>query len=191
MTLAISSSSPVVSVAVFEDAGEVLGEASRMAKGSASEAVSELISEILTAVGRQCSDLSRIAVDVGPGGFTSVRVGVTFAKTLAWSLGVPIVSVTSFDLIDSKRAVAVPSKKGEWYFRTPELEPKIVTEFDSYQTVGYGQGFEQESWPTALRVADLEDRLQESNALSLLPYYLAEPSISRPKNPTVLPGVHP
>ena len=43
--------------------------------------------------------INRIAVCVGPGSFTGTRIGVTIAKTMAYSLNVPIVTLTSIDLI--------------------------------------------------------------------------------------------
>ena len=44
-------------------------------------------------------NLNKIAVCIGPGSFTGTRIGVTIAKTLAYSLDIPIVTLTSLDLI--------------------------------------------------------------------------------------------
>lgn len=53
------------------------------------------IDDLLRTAGHTPKDLVAIAVDLGPGSFTGVRVGVTAAKTLAWALGIPVVGVTS------------------------------------------------------------------------------------------------
>ena len=44
-------------------------------------------------------DISKIIVDIGPGGTTSVRTGVAFANSLAFSLGIPVCPVTSIELL--------------------------------------------------------------------------------------------
>jgi len=46
-------------------------------------------------------ELARVLVDVGPGSFTGVRVGVTVAKTLAWSLGIPVEAHDALALLAS------------------------------------------------------------------------------------------
>ncbi|PTU27301.1 tRNA (adenosine(37)-N6)-threonylcarbamoyltransferase complex dimerization subunit type 1 TsaB [Bacillus subtilis] len=44
-------------------------------------------------------DLSKIVVAKGPGSYTGVRIGVTLAKTLAWSLDIPIAAVSSLETL--------------------------------------------------------------------------------------------
>ena len=64
----------------------------------------------------QPKDISKIAVCIGPGSFTGTRIGVTIAKTMAYSLNIPIVSLTSIDLVglnlDSKSYVSVLENNG-------------------------------------------------------------------------------
>ncbi len=70
-------------------------------------------------------EIDGIAVGIGPGSFTGVKIGVIAAKTLAWSRGVPIIGIGSLDAVaagieppedsETKLVVVVPSTRGEGY----------------------------------------------------------------------------
>jgi len=82
------------------------------------------IDRLLTEAGRTKADVTAVFVDVGPGGYAALRVGVSIAKALAHGLGVPIIGVGRLELdawgaardggISSGRIVAVHrSGRGE------------------------------------------------------------------------------
>ena len=51
--------------------------------------------------GQSRTNISKIFVASGPGSFTGVRIGVTIAKTIAWSLNVPVIPVSSLEVLAS------------------------------------------------------------------------------------------
>lgn len=68
-------------------------------------------------------EISAVAVDVGPGLFTGLRVGVATAKALASTLRVPMIGVTSLDLLafpvrwsDRQIVSVVDARRGEVFF---------------------------------------------------------------------------
>jgi tRNA threonylcarbamoyladenosine biosynthesis protein TsaB len=58
------------------------------------------IESLLDAAGLRLSELDRIAVGIGPGSFTGVRIAVAYAKSLAYGSGVPLVGVSSYDALE-------------------------------------------------------------------------------------------
>ncbi|HEY0383840.1 MAG TPA: tRNA (adenosine(37)-N6)-threonylcarbamoyltransferase complex dimerization subunit type 1 TsaB [Candidatus Elarobacter sp.] len=62
------------------------------------------IEELLGAAGLRLRDLDRIAVGLGPGSFTGVRIAVAYAKSLAYGSGVPLVGVSSYDALEPEDA---------------------------------------------------------------------------------------
>lgn len=60
-----------------------------------------VVEALMRQVGLAFSALDRVAVVVGPGSFTGVRVGVAFARGLGLSLDIPVVGVTSLEALDA------------------------------------------------------------------------------------------
>jgi len=60
------------------------------AKENKSQKLLPFIVEILTKEGRTFKDLKEIEVNLGPGSFTGLRVGVSVANALGWTLGIPV-----------------------------------------------------------------------------------------------------
>ena len=63
------------------------------------EGLIPLIGELMAAAGMAFPSLDRIAVSIGPGGFSGIRTGVAAARGLGLAAGVPVVGATSFKIM--------------------------------------------------------------------------------------------
>ena len=93
--LAIDTSNDFLRMALV-DAGEVVLEVSEPMKNNASEILMPQIAQLLNS---RPFAVNLVAVSKGPGSYTGVRVGVTVAKTLAYAWDVPLVGVSSLELL--------------------------------------------------------------------------------------------
>ncbi len=107
----------------------------RREKGHA-ERLAPLVQEVLAQAGKKISDLDRIAVTVGPGSFTGVRVGLAFARGLAIGQPLKVAGVTTLEAIaagvvshaDTVRVVLIDARRGQVYgqiFPANGLHPLI------------------------------------------------------------------
>ncbi|MSO00737.1 tRNA (adenosine(37)-N6)-threonylcarbamoyltransferase complex dimerization subunit type 1 TsaB [Bacillus paralicheniformis] len=96
--LAIDTSNLTLGVALIKD-GKVIAEHISHLKKNHSVRAMPAIDELLKECGLEPNDLTQIAVAKGPGSYTGVRIGVTIAKTLAWSLNIPIKTVSSLEVL--------------------------------------------------------------------------------------------
>jgi len=55
-----------------------------------SQQLLSIIANLLEKKGKDIRDLKKIKINVGPGSFTGLRVGVSVANALSWSLGIPV-----------------------------------------------------------------------------------------------------
>jgi len=94
----IETSGSIGSVAVC-DGNTVVG---RHTFGKASNHGKEIVSSleaIFNEVKWKPEDIDLIAVSIGPGSYTGLRIGVTCAKTLAYGLGKPVIDVPTLDVL--------------------------------------------------------------------------------------------
>lgn len=92
--LAIDTSNQVMGVGLI-DGSNVLGEIITNTKNNHSVRLMPAIEQLLTMCNVKSTELEKIVVAAGPGSYTGIRIGVTVAKTLAWSLQIPLSGISS------------------------------------------------------------------------------------------------
>jgi len=132
--LGIDTASAVASVALLED-GRLVADATSQGnfgisdnaevfgRGNHAEILIPLVQSVLAKVGLRTADLSGIAVSIGPGSFTGLRIGLATAKGLAYQSGLPIVGVSTLwahaaGVSESEDTICalVDARKNEVYF---------------------------------------------------------------------------
>ncbi len=96
MILGIETSTAVSSVALASAGGVIAHSETRAGRGHV-EFLMPAIADILTQNGATIADVRTVAVGIGPGLFTGLRVGVATAKTIAQMRGIGVIAVTSLD----------------------------------------------------------------------------------------------
>ena len=96
--LAIDSSTISMGVAIANQE-MILGELITNVKKNHSVKLMPGIEKLMKEVNIKPSELDRIVVVTGPGSYTGVRIGVTIAKTMAWTLKKELVGISSLELL--------------------------------------------------------------------------------------------
>lgn len=96
--LAIDTSNSILGVALIDD-DQVVGEYITNVKRNHSVRVMPAIETLLKDCETQPKDIDKIVVAKGPGSYTGIRIGVTIAKTLAWTLNIPLAAVSSLEAL--------------------------------------------------------------------------------------------
>jgi tRNA threonylcarbamoyladenosine biosynthesis protein TsaB len=96
--LAIDTSNYALGVALIEE-NQVLGEYITNLKKNHSIRIMPAIQTLMNDCEKVPGDLTKVVVAKGPGSYTGVRIGVSIAKTLAWTLNIPLVGVSSLEIL--------------------------------------------------------------------------------------------
>lgn len=98
--LGIETANAPLSVAIVKD-GRIVAEVVQNIKLTHSVGAMPAIEEVLNKAGIKPAEIDVVAVSEGPGSYTGVRIGVTLAKTFAWSIQKPLIGVSSLKTLAS------------------------------------------------------------------------------------------
>lgn len=154
IVLAIDTCLSACSAALWRD-GEALAAASEPMTRGHQERLAPMIETMMDRSGARFADIDRVAVTVGPGSFTGLRVGLSFAKGLGLALSKPVVGVNALEAL----AASAP-RRG--------LSLALV---DARRQQAYWQGFQDgrpAGAPAASGLADIVDWCLERASPSAL-----------------------
>jgi tRNA threonylcarbamoyladenosine biosynthesis protein TsaB len=110
LILAIDTALEACAAAVLDtEPGNLIAEESETMKRGHAEALMPLIGRVIARSGVTFADLDRIAVTIGPGSFTGLRVGLSAARGIALAASKPVVGVTTL----TAYAAPIVSQNGE------------------------------------------------------------------------------
>lgn len=125
IVLGLDTATKACSAAVWQDGRVLSGDTAAMERGQA-EALMPMVLSVIAAARISFSDLDLLAVTVGPGAFTGLRVGLAAARGIALAAEVPCVGVTTLEAIAAAMTpayrgaaetvlVALDTKRGDLY----------------------------------------------------------------------------
>ena len=208
MLLAFDTATPAVTVALYDE-GRVLAESTGVDAMRHGELLAPAITAVLDQAGVIRQDVTAIAVGVGPGPFTGLRVGLVTARTLGTVLQVPVYGVCTLDVLaadafDSGAVageflVATDARRKEVYWATYDGQgvrlggPQVSRPADvasELPVVGRGALMYPEAFPQALQPehpsAGVLARVVAEERAELLdpePLYLRRPDAAAPGRP--------
>jgi len=129
LILGISTSGPV-EVAALDDSDRAVVVCPR---GQALESLLVGVEQVLDEFHASLDDIGLIAVCIGPGSFTGLRIGVAFAKSLAQARSLPVLGIAAYDVaefdIQQFPRIAVAAGKRNYYYGRVTIHAAAAPEF--------------------------------------------------------------
>jgi tRNA threonylcarbamoyl adenosine modification protein YeaZ len=166
LLLAFDTATPAVTVALH-DGQRVLAETTTVDARRHGELLAPSIAKVVADAGADQRDLTAIAVGVGPGPFTGLRVGLVTARVFGRTLGLPVHGVCTLDVL---ARAAWPAAAGREFLAVTDARRKELY-WARYSALG-----ERLTGPSVERPADIPADLPVAGqAVSLYPDQLGEP----------------
>ncbi len=127
IVLALDTALEACSVAVVQDGRPLAKRSEPMLRGH-QERLAPMVAEVMAEAGMAFGALDRIAVTIGPGSFTGLRVGLAFAKAMSLALDIPCLGVGTLEAL----AASTPG----W-----EAKPLLLAVLDARREHVYLQAF--------------------------------------------------
>lgn len=199
LALGIDTSTPMVSVAVV-DGTDLVVRCEAQVNNAHGEVLATFIDEALREARAAAADLQVIGVGLGPGPFTSLRVGVVTAASMADALGVPAFGMCSLDTITDPSVVGMPyavmtdARRRQYYWAVydesgtrvegPEISPpdELAQHLRGRVQLGIGPVTDLVRWPDAARLAAYANACAQQGQApgALTPLYLRRPDAREP-----------
>lgn len=147
-TLYIDTSSNFLYTAIIND-NEIIAEVKKEYGHELSKYALPEIVGMFESSNTEPKSIDRIIVVNGPGSFTGIRIGITIAKTYAWSLNIPITTITSLE------AMMLSVKEKKYY--VPVIDARRGYVFGAI----YDDKKQEILAPSHIKIADLEQKLKD------------------------------
>ncbi|HEY0904851.1 MAG TPA: tRNA (adenosine(37)-N6)-threonylcarbamoyltransferase complex dimerization subunit type 1 TsaB [Marmoricola sp.] len=171
MLLAFDTATAHVTVALH-DGDRVVAEYGSDESMRHGEMLAPGIAAVLDQVGALSQDVTAVAVGVGPGPFTGLRVGLVTARTMAMALGIPVYGVCTLDVL---AAAAIDQGRADFLVATDARRKEVYV-------ASYAEG-QRVSGPDVVKPADAAtERLVIGRGATLYPE--AFPRAAGPDHPS-------
>lgn len=156
--LGIDTSTSNCSVGLVEN-GRTIGEESTIDKNSASENLLFLIDNLIKGNGIEFDNINAIAVSIGPGSYTGLRIGLSTAKGLAFPKKIPIIPIPTLTVLEN-------IARNKW--KSEDILLFITSHKDYvYYTISYGRSQELNLSPS-VEFSSFEEAISKNPGIEVI-----------------------